>query len=676
MANVTAVAHRFGVVLVTAVAVGVAGVTPSVARADAPSVVVVLDASGSMNDASSAGVTRLDAAKQAIRQVMPALPAGAQVGLRVYGSNVASNSPKQAGCRDSTLVVPVGPLDAARFSAAVDRVRARGWTPIGYALRQAAKDLPATGSRTVILVSDGLDTCGTPRPCDVARDLGAAGVRTRVETVGFALPAGDPARSDLQCIAKATGAGYRDATDVASLARALKETSTVALRGFDAAGAAIVGSSDPVRAPALAGTGDQRKDTIRPGDTRYYAVQVGAGQQVEARATVGNPQPETVPDKACDAALRLALLTPRLSQPRYATDSRWVVFDGRTSVTGVARTGDPAAQRWPGPYLSVAPAGTWWFQVQLVQGNCGSSGPLPRRAFPLQLSATVSGGAQATVPSSTALAGGSASTNAVALPTDTRPVTDTIAPGETRWWSVPVTSGSQAFVQAVLGGVPWTGNACRAGVRMDLLNSTANIVASDFGSFDGQEPAGGQVVSSWQHPIGSSAGPTTLADVGTWYVRVALTQQATCSSGSPIPVVRYPLRLLAEVRPYAAPAATVRPTATSSRPSGGTAGGRAASRGGSLLPWLLVPFVVVLVGVLTVAWRRGRRRAVGPDGYDDPWAYDDQYGYDEPYGYDDQGTDHDQGVDDQDPDDQDPDDQDAGDDPDIADPDGGRYHGR
>ena len=67
--------------------------------------------------------------------------------------------------------VPVGPLDAAAITAQVSRGRASGYTPIGNALRAAADALPAEGPRSIVLVSDGEDTCAPPTPCDVAAEL-------------------------------------------------------------------------------------------------------------------------------------------------------------------------------------------------------------------------------------------------------------------------------------------------------------------------------------------------------------------------------------------------------------------------------------------------------------------------------------------------------------------------
>jgi Ca-activated chloride channel family protein len=167
-------------------------------------VMVVLDASGSMNTDDAPG-PRIDAAKAAVINLIDALPADATVGLQVYGTGTGStDAEKAAGCTDIKTLVPVGPADTAALKAQVAGVVAAGYTPIGNALRAAADALPNEGPRSIVLVSDGEDTCAPPAPCDVAKELKQQGVDLVVHTVGFKVDA--TAREQLSCIAETTGA--------------------------------------------------------------------------------------------------------------------------------------------------------------------------------------------------------------------------------------------------------------------------------------------------------------------------------------------------------------------------------------------------------------------------------------------------------------------------------------
>ncbi|MCJ7726108.1 MAG: VWA domain-containing protein, partial [Acidimicrobiia bacterium] len=167
------------------------------------SLLLIMDSSGSMNRVDDDGVALIDGAKQALRVLVAALPESAQVGLRVYGHRVP-NTDKAKGCEDTELVIPVGPVDVAAMIEVIDSYDAVGFTPIGLSLREAVQDLPPTGTRTIVLVSDGIDTCAPPDPCEVAAELAAEGFNVRVHTVGLFLT--DPAaEQQLQCIADATG---------------------------------------------------------------------------------------------------------------------------------------------------------------------------------------------------------------------------------------------------------------------------------------------------------------------------------------------------------------------------------------------------------------------------------------------------------------------------------------
>ncbi|MGW4233811.1 vWA domain-containing protein, partial [Streptomyces sp. NPDC004980] len=162
--------------------------------------VMVLDSSGSMGDDDGTGRTRMESARTAVGTVVDALPDGYPAGLRVYGAD------RPRGCTDTRLVRPVRKLDRAAMKKAVAGVRPKGDTPIGLSLEKAAEDLPAPrdgviGTRTILLISDGEDNCGTPEPCGVAERLGREAVGLRIDTVGFQVKGA--AREELECVAEA-----------------------------------------------------------------------------------------------------------------------------------------------------------------------------------------------------------------------------------------------------------------------------------------------------------------------------------------------------------------------------------------------------------------------------------------------------------------------------------------
>lgn len=249
---------------------------------------VVLDASGSMNVSDAPG-PRIAAAKKAVRTMVRGLPANARVGLEVYGTSTgSSDAEKAAGCKDIKILQPVADVDKAALIAKVDRIRARGYTPIGNALKRAAAALPAEGPRSIVLVSDGIDTCAPPDPCAVARQLKRSGVDLIVNTVGFKVDA--KARAQLACIAAATGGSYHDANDGTSLTKQLHVRVSRAMKPYSVVGTPIAGSPTPAGAPQL--RPGQYVDTYDPAPHmtdrvwHYYSVQLRRGETPYLSATL------------------------------------------------------------------------------------------------------------------------------------------------------------------------------------------------------------------------------------------------------------------------------------------------------------------------------------------------------------------------------------------------------
>jgi fibro-slime domain-containing protein len=187
-----------------------------------PATLLILDASGSMKERRHLvdGKLKIDAAKDILLETLDLLPSAAPVGLRVYGHRIRE---KQRGdCEDSELVAPIRPIDKAALAARVRAIQALGTTPIAYSLRQAARDFAGVaGEKLIVLVTDGKEECRGD-PAAAAAELNKAGIRIRLDVVGFAL-ADEATKRDMRRIAALTGGQYFDAGDRAALQRALRQ---------------------------------------------------------------------------------------------------------------------------------------------------------------------------------------------------------------------------------------------------------------------------------------------------------------------------------------------------------------------------------------------------------------------------------------------------------------------
>lgn len=207
---------------------------------------MVLDASGSMKQRLNDGKTRISAARASLNRAIDRMPESTRVGMRVYGGSVPDDKGKKAQCADSELVVPIGTDNRDALLAAVKTYKPLGETPIAYSLTQAAKDLPKSGNRTILLVSDGEETCA-PDPCPAAERL--AGIDLRIDVIGVDVNA--KARKQLRCIADKGNGRYVDARSSKDLDFAISRLSERAFRPFGLTGTAVTGATDVAAAPEI-----------------------------------------------------------------------------------------------------------------------------------------------------------------------------------------------------------------------------------------------------------------------------------------------------------------------------------------------------------------------------------------------------------------------------------------
>ena len=277
--------HRLAAACGALLLVAVCGFLMSAVRGDdvAPKVLLMLDSSGSMEDVDPSGETKMDAAKNALVHAFDTASSDVEVGLRVYGADVDVNS-TSGSCADSRLAHPVGALDKAVLTNAVNQFHPRGSsTPIVYALKEGAKDLGDSGKRRIILVSDGEETCSSD-PCGEVRDLVADGVSPQIDIVGFGV--GDKVRQQLSCMAEAGGGSYYDAKDADSLEASLQQLGSETVHGYTVVDTAVRGEGTPADAPELE-PGREQADGVAGDPGWAWSDQATASVDVKSLAFFG-----------------------------------------------------------------------------------------------------------------------------------------------------------------------------------------------------------------------------------------------------------------------------------------------------------------------------------------------------------------------------------------------------
>ncbi len=172
---------------------------------------VIFDASGSMGVELPSGEQRITAAKRVLESlVREVLPEEAPFALRAFG-HVAPMS-----C-ETRLELPLGPLVREEALAAVRGIEPKllSGTAIGASLLEAVGDLKAaTGPRTIILITDGEESCGGD-PAAAVKELRGAG---QLNLAIVSLDLEPEAQALFEALATEIDATYIDVTSFEALA--------------------------------------------------------------------------------------------------------------------------------------------------------------------------------------------------------------------------------------------------------------------------------------------------------------------------------------------------------------------------------------------------------------------------------------------------------------------------
>ncbi|MEM8851614.1 MAG: VWA domain-containing protein [Pseudomonadota bacterium] len=208
----------------------------SVAAADCTEdAIIVFDGSGSMAAAGArlAGETRIAAARRAVAQTIPDIARHRRLGLVIYG-------PGAGPCTGIDLRFPPMAGAGPAIVAGIDAVSPAGRTPLTDAVTRAA-DALAPGAGTIVVVTDGKESCGRS-PCRLAATLAEQRPEVTIHVIGFevgglafvwnngdtSIDQEDP--GPVSCLAEATGGRFVDTETAEELVAAFRETLGCALR--------------------------------------------------------------------------------------------------------------------------------------------------------------------------------------------------------------------------------------------------------------------------------------------------------------------------------------------------------------------------------------------------------------------------------------------------------------
>ncbi len=269
------------------------------AAQDRPNTILVMDGSGSMWGQID-GTAKITIAQQVVSSLLEEFPADQGLGLTVYGHRERGN------CTDIETIVAPAPGTIGDIVTAVNGIKPLGKTPMTDAVIAAAEALRYTeDSATVILVSDGVETCN-PDPCAAARLLEEAGIDFTAHVIGFDV--NDPeALAQMQCIAEETGGQFLTAANASELDLAMTAmvmepatvTGTFEARIGTADGPLV---EDPIIWDIISEAGQIADDTqgnpltldVSEGTYQATAYRIVDEAEAEAEVTIAGPGDVTV----------------------------------------------------------------------------------------------------------------------------------------------------------------------------------------------------------------------------------------------------------------------------------------------------------------------------------------------------------------------------------------------
>ena len=317
-------------------------------------VMVVMDSSGSMWGQID-GKSKRDIAREAVRKMVASNPDIGSAGLIAYGHR------RKGDCKDIELLRSPGATTP--LPDVVDKLVPMGKTPLTAAVETAANAMKIEETRaTVILVTDGIDTCDAD-PCAAGASLEARGVDFTAHVIGFGLSA-DEGRQ-VACLAEQTGGKYIEASNAGELADALSTVAEAVESGPPEAATATATITGPETVEIGSrfevtwdgpGSKEDYVDLVPPGYTKTH------GELSYAYTEDGNPVSMRAPGTPGDYELRYVWNAPQ-GRTVIANTSIKVV-DAAVAIVAEPSIGigQNLSVKWRGPnndgdYVDLVPEG-------------------------------------------------------------------------------------------------------------------------------------------------------------------------------------------------------------------------------------------------------------------------------------------------------------------------------
>ncbi len=180
-------------------------------------IILVLDASGSMWGKIE-NKPKIQIAKDAVKKILNNSGENLNFGLEIYGDKKGVDK----NCENIEVLIEPQKNKNKEIIQKLDNIDPKGKTPIGNAILKAARVLDYKNQKaTIVLISDGIDTCSSDL-CQVGKDLEKDGVDFTAHIIGFDMT--KEQEKGIECLAHETGGLFLSAKNTDELNKALAKS--------------------------------------------------------------------------------------------------------------------------------------------------------------------------------------------------------------------------------------------------------------------------------------------------------------------------------------------------------------------------------------------------------------------------------------------------------------------
>lgn len=188
-------------------------------------IILILDGSGSMWGQIE-GNTKIGIARDVVGNLLDDMDPERPVGLVAYGHR------RKGDCEDIEHLIEPGTGNRDQIKSILKSINPVGKTPLANTALQVIERLKSSGSSaTVILVSDGAESCGGDL-CAVVKAAKEADVDFVLHIVGFDI--GESDKLALECAAREGEGVYLDAANAEELSAALEQATELTVESTEA----------------------------------------------------------------------------------------------------------------------------------------------------------------------------------------------------------------------------------------------------------------------------------------------------------------------------------------------------------------------------------------------------------------------------------------------------------